>query len=125
MVVLQYQHKKDIDMNKKQIIDGKTLIKQEQERINYFNGKNKLKISEFYSNLNPNYFKLENFIVKLNPTFEICEKVKKEIYQNLTEIFKLFNQQQFNEMTNNIKILNLKIEQFINKNFDTFLNENF
>lgn len=125
MVVLQYQHKKDIDMNKKQIIDGKTLIKQEQERINYLNGKNKLKISEFFSNLNPNYFKLENFIVKLNPTFEICEKVKKEIYQNLTEIFKLFNQQQFNEMTNNIKILNLKIEQFINKNFDTFLNENF
>lgn len=72
----------------------------------FLNKRNKSKVNEFYSNLSPNFFELKNSIIKVNPSLNLSDENQMRLYEILTEIFKLFNQNKFEEMNERIESLN-------------------
>ena len=72
----------------------------------FLNKRYKSKINEFYSNLNPNFFELKNSIIKVNPSLNLSDENQMRLYEILTEIFKLFNRNKFEEMNERIESLN-------------------
>lgn len=82
-------------------------FKEEKETLQLFlNKRNKSKVNEFYSNLNPNFFELKNSIIKVNPSLNLSDENQMRLYEILTEIFKLFIQNKFEEMNERIESLN-------------------
>ena len=90
-------------MNKK-ITAQNNNFKEEKETIQLFlNKRNKSKVNEFYSNLSPNFFELKNSIIKVSPSLNLSDENQMRLYEILTEIFKLFNQNKFEEMNERIE----------------------
>lgn len=92
-------------MNKKTTAQNNNFKEKETMQL-FLNKRNKSKINEFYSNLSPNFFELKNSIIKVSPSLNLSDENQMRLYEILTEIFKLFNQNKFEEMNERIESLN-------------------